>query len=66
MSAIITVLIVCLVIAGFAYVCIWAVETILGTIGVPGPIATIAKVIIILIALLMIAQRLLPLAGVSI
>ena len=65
MSAIITVLIVCLVIAAFAYVCIWAIETMLATFGAPAPLATVARVIVVLIALLLIAQRLLPLAGVN-
>jgi hypothetical protein len=44
-------------------VVIWVVQTVLATIGAPGNVSTIVRMVIVLIALLIIANRALPLIG---
>lgn len=63
MTGIISFLIFVLLVALAAVVIAWVVQTCLAMIGAPGNVNTIAKMIIVLIALLVIMQRALPLIG---
>ncbi len=58
------ILIYCAIVVLFAVVIIWAIEKILAALGGP-PIGEIVRVVVVLIALLLIAAKLLPYAGVS-
>jgi uncharacterized protein YebE (UPF0316 family) len=62
MSALISLLIFIAVVVLVAYVVIWALETLLGTI-FPGQIQAIVKVIVVLVALGVIVQHVLPFIG---
>lgn len=63
MTALIGALIFCAIVALVAVVVIWALDTILGTFGAPAKVAVICRVVVILVALLVIIQRLIPLTA---
>jgi hydrogenase-4 membrane subunit HyfE len=63
MTALISFLIFALLVALVAIVCIWVFDTIIGMMGAPGNISVIAKMIIILIALLLIVSHASPFIG---
>jgi hypothetical protein len=62
MTGLIGALIFCAIVALVAVVVIWALDTILAAFGAPPNVAVIARVVVILIALLVILQKLLPVA----
>jgi hypothetical protein len=63
MTALISALIFVAIVVLVAVVVIWAIETLLAALGGPPNVALICRVVVILIALLVIVNRLLPLAG---
>lgn len=63
MSALIAFLIFALLVCLVAVVVIWVMQTVLAMLDVPANVLTVARMIIILIALLVIVNRALPLIG---
>ena len=63
MTALISFLIFALLVCLVAVIVIWVMQTVLGMLTVPANVSTIARMIIILIALLVIINRALPLIG---
>lgn len=62
MTALIGALIFVAIVVLAAVVVIWALDQLLGALGAPPNVALIARVIVVLIALLIIINKLLPLA----
>jgi uncharacterized membrane protein len=65
MTGLLAVLIACLIIVLVAAIIIWAIGEVVTLLGAPAQIAQIARIVVILIAVLLIIQRLLPLAGIT-
>ena len=63
MSTLIGALIFCAIVVLVCVVVIWVLDTLLSALGAPSQVALVCRVVVVLVGLLLIIQKLLPIAN---